>query len=68
MEAEPSRAVWHKSSYSNGSGGNCTEVAELPDGSRAVRDSKDHGRGPMLIFTAAEWRAFLLGVRAGEFD
>ncbi|GAA0898775.1 hypothetical protein GCM10009559_61900 [Pseudonocardia zijingensis] len=34
-------AVWRKSSRSNGDGGECVEVADLPDGSRAVRDSKD---------------------------
>jgi hypothetical protein len=33
----------------------------------AVRDSKDP-TGPMLLFTPLEWRAFLAGVRDGEFD
>ncbi|HEV3497500.1 MAG TPA: DUF397 domain-containing protein [Actinomycetes bacterium] len=33
----------------------------------AVRDSKDPS-GPMLLFTPLEWRAFLAGVRNGEFD
>ncbi len=33
----------------------------------AVRDSKDPG-GPVLDFTPAEWRAFIAGVRDGEFD
>jgi hypothetical protein len=32
-----------------------------------VRDSKDR-YGPVLCFTHSEWRAFLAGVRAGEFD
>jgi Domain of unknown function (DUF397) len=59
---------WHKSSYSNGGGGECVEVADLPDGGRLVRDTKDHGRGPVLRFTAGEWRAFVLGVKDGEFD
>ena len=36
-----SNATWRKSSYSGGNGGNCVEVAALPDDSRAVRDSKD---------------------------
>lgn len=61
------RVTWHKSSYSNGSGGACVEVADLPDGGRAVRDSKNRS-GPALIFTAAEWAAFTAGVRGGEFD
>jgi Domain of unknown function (DUF397) len=57
--------IWIKSSYSGGSGGNCVEVAALPDGGRAVRDSKDPG-GPVLRFTAGEWRAFAAGVKAGK--
>jgi uncharacterized protein DUF397 len=32
-----------------------------------VRDSKDR-EGPALVFTPGEWRAFLDGVRASEFD
>jgi hypothetical protein len=43
------------------------EVADLPDGGRAVRDSKDR-EGPALVFTPGEWSAFAEGVRAGEFD
>lgn len=60
--------AWRKSSYSNAHGGNCVEVADLPDGGRLVRDTKDEGRGPNLRFTASEWQAFVLGVRDGEFD
>lgn len=64
---------WRKSSFSNGTGGNnCVEVTfekDEPTGAEGVliRDSKDRN-GPMLIFTPAEWSAFLAGVRAGEFD
>ncbi len=61
------RALWRKSSYSGGNGGACVEVAALPDGSLAVRDSKDPG-GPNLAFVADEWLAFTAGVKAGEFD
>ena len=32
-----------------------------------MRDSKDPA-GPVLTFTRAEWRAFLGGMRGGEFD
>lgn len=60
-------AQWRKSSYSNGNGGNCVEVADLTDGGRAVRDSKNP-HGPALVFTRAEWAAFTAGVRASEFD
>jgi hypothetical protein len=33
----------------------------------AVRDTKDR-QGAMLLFTGDEWKAFLEGVKAGEFD
>jgi hypothetical protein len=58
--------VWRKSSYS-GSGDNCVEIAELPDGGRAVRNSKDP-HGSALTFTIGEWRAFIKAVKEGEFD
>jgi hypothetical protein len=59
------RAVWRKSSYSNGTGGACVEVAASDD-ERAVRDSKDPA-GSVLECTAAEWSAFTVAVRSGEF-
>ncbi len=46
---------WHKSSYSSGNGDNCVEVAALPDGGRAIRDSKDPDGG-MLVLAPAQWR------------
>ncbi|SDS41300.1 DUF397 domain-containing protein [Actinoplanes derwentensis] len=59
-------ATWKKSSRSGGSGGNCVEVASAPDGGWAIRDSKDPD-GPFLLFTLAEWTAFVSGVKDGEF-
>jgi Domain of unknown function (DUF397) len=60
-------ARWRKSRYSGSSGGNCVEVAFLDGGRVAVRDSKDAGSGPALVFTAAEWTAFSAGMAEGEF-
>ena len=58
---------WRKSSYSGNGGSDCVEVASnLPD-VVAVRDSKDR-EGPSLGFTPDEWRAFVSGVKLGEFD
>lgn len=57
---------WRKSRASNPSG-NCVEVAPLPDGAVAVRNSRDPG-GPALVYTRAELAAFLAGARNGEFD
>jgi hypothetical protein len=62
---DQAQVEWRKSSLSTTNG--CVEVAVVGD-RIAVRDSKDRGRGPVLEFTAAEWAAFLGGVRGGEFD
>jgi hypothetical protein len=58
---------WHKSTYSDNANG-CVEVAPIGDGGMAVRDTKDHGTGPILRFTRGEWDAFVAGARDGEFD
>ena len=59
-------AAWVKSSRSGPTGGNCVEVAALADGQVAMRNSRQP-EGPVLVFTRAEWEAFLLGARDGEF-
>ncbi|MGH3569634.1 MAG: DUF397 domain-containing protein [Pseudonocardia sp.] len=50
-----------------GNGTDCVEVAFLPDGDVAIRDTKDRTVAPHR-YTAAEWDTFVFGVRAGEFD
>ncbi len=57
---------WRKSIHSN-STGNCVELAELPDGDIAVRNSR-FPEGPALIYTRDEIRALVMGVKDGEFD
>ncbi|MEV0025181.1 DUF397 domain-containing protein [Streptomyces atroolivaceus] len=57
---------WRKSHHSNPSG-NCVEMALLPGGAVAVRNSR-YPEGPALVYTADEVRAFLAGVRDGDFD
>ncbi|MFD2355852.1 DUF397 domain-containing protein [Nonomuraea ferruginea] len=78
----PSPLTWRKSTFSNGTGGNCVEVALLDDDDTkaleadhkayhgplvALRDSKDPD-GPRLYFTRSEFAAFRHGIIAGEFD
>jgi len=65
MGADLSRAVWRKSSHSNGSGGDCVEVALTFPEIVAVRDSKNPD-GTSFAFSQDEWRAFVAAVRAGE--
>jgi hypothetical protein len=59
-------ARWRKSRHSTDEGA-CVEVAFLDDGRVGVRDSKDRGAGPALVFTPSEWAAFVRGVTDGEF-
>jgi Domain of unknown function (DUF397) len=67
MMAAPDASAlrWVKSSLSFANG-DCVQVAWMPDGRVAVRDSK-HPAGPVLCFSGSEWAAFLGGVRKGEF-
>jgi uncharacterized protein DUF397 len=53
--------AWRKASYSNGTG-SCVEVGHVP--SRvAVRDTTQHGRGPVLAFTPQDWQRFTRELR-----
>ena len=56
---------WHKSTYS-GNANSCVEVARAADGTVGVRDTKQHGRGPVLEFAPGEWQAFLTGIKNAE--
>ena len=60
-----SRARWFKSTFS-GTETECIEVAAGLTEVVPVRDSKDP-QGPALVFAADAWRAFVGGVRGGEF-
>ena len=54
---------WRKSSRSNGTGGDCVEVADNVPGRVLVRDSKDQA-GPVLTFGPVAWRSFVGAVAA----
>lgn len=66
-----SRVTWRKSSYSNGTGGSCVEIAVLTRAAGehdiAVRDSKDP-HGPALTFTARQWSDFTAAIKSDELD
>ncbi|WP_188284542.1 DUF397 domain-containing protein [Streptomyces sp. CBMA29] len=61
--------AWVKSSYSDGTGNNCVEVASrlATHGDILVRDSKDKA-GPALRFTQNEWDGLLALVRDNGAD
>ena len=58
--------AWRKATASGNNG--CVELAPLPDGGIAVRDSKLGDDSPILQFDQHEFTSFVRGVRAGEFD
>ncbi|MGX1852596.1 DUF397 domain-containing protein [Streptomyces sp. NPDC055299] len=60
-----SAAKWRKSSYSNGDGGACIEVADSLPALVPVRDSKDP-QGPALLFKAPAWSSFVAAVKSGR--
>ncbi|HTT54391.1 MAG TPA: DUF397 domain-containing protein [Streptosporangiaceae bacterium] len=62
---QPAGDIWVKSRHSGPTGGNCVEVAFLAGGGVAVRNSR-HPDGPALIFTAAEWDAFISAACHGD--
>ena len=57
---------WRKSARSSAQG-NCVEVAKLPGGVFAMRNSR-HPEGPALIFTHNEFEAFVEGAKDGDFS
>ncbi|MGW1804111.1 DUF397 domain-containing protein [Streptomyces sp. NPDC002078] len=58
-----SEALWFKSSYSNGDGGNCVEVAPNIPGCIPVRDSKTPS-GPVLLLTPTAWTPFITALKS----
>ncbi|MEU4557267.1 DUF397 domain-containing protein [Actinoplanes sp. NPDC023936] len=66
LRVDLSRAEWFKSTRSGSDCDNCVEVAFVGE-AIAVRDSQNPAAAA-LIFTTAEWDAFVGGAKDGEFD
>jgi hypothetical protein len=62
---------WRMSSFCGGSGagngGGCVEMAALPDGRIAVRNS-NHRDAAAVYFTRPEMASWIKGIKSGEFD
>jgi hypothetical protein len=56
---------WRKSTYSSNGGASCIEVGQAAH-SIAIRDTKQHGRGPVLRFTPTAWRQFAEQVKGAR--
>lgn len=58
---------WRKSTRSSGATGNCVEVGIATGHTVGVRDTKQHGRGPVLGVLPHAWAIFLADIKDGEF-
>jgi hypothetical protein len=56
---------WRKSSYSGNGGGDCVEAAHVP-GAVLIRDTRQHGTGPVLRVTAVGWSRLTSTIKANE--
>ena len=52
---------WRKSSYSDANG-NCVEASSA-ERLVGIRDTKQHGKGPVIRFPAAAWKTFIADIR-----
>ncbi|HUN32170.1 MAG TPA: DUF397 domain-containing protein [Trebonia sp.] len=64
MEPAAVNPGWRTSSYSGNGGTQCVEAGHIP-GAILVRDSAQHGTGPMLRLTPAAWTHLTEAVRVG---
>ncbi|MGI5323501.1 DUF397 domain-containing protein [Actinomadura nitritigenes] len=65
--SENAATGWRKSARCAGNGA-CVEIGSLRGGAVAARDAFHGDAGPVLTFSAAEWRAFASAAKAGRFD
>jgi hypothetical protein len=53
---------WRKSTYSSANGGACIEAGNTPS-AVLVRDTTQHGRGPVLRVTPTDWARFTAAIK-----
>jgi hypothetical protein len=61
--------AWRTSTRTGSGSGNCVEVGQVPDGTGRI--AVRHGHFPVgaaIVYTRAEWEAFIAGAKDGEFD
>jgi hypothetical protein len=63
MEPAAVNPGWRKSSYSGNGGTTCVEAGHVP-GAILVRDTAQHGTGPVLRVSPAAWARLTRAVRA----
>jgi Domain of unknown function (DUF397) len=56
---------WRTSSYSGNGGAQCVEAGQV-SGVVLVRDTTQHGRGPVLQVTPAAWRRLTTAIRSDQ--
>lgn len=65
-DASTLAAIWSKDHHSNPSG-ECLEVASMPDGAVAMRNSCDPS-GPAVVVSRATFEEFADSARCGDLD
>ena len=67
MVAKPAEVNpgWRTSSYSHNGGGSCVEAGHVL-GAILVRDTTQHGHGPVLRMTPAAWRRLTAAIRSDQ--
>lgn len=60
---EVAAVPWRKSTYSANGGTDCVEAGQVP-GAVLVRDTTQHGTGPVLRVTPRDWGRFTRALRA----
>lgn len=62
MEEPAVKPDWRKSSYSGNGGSDCVEAGHISS-AVLVRDTTQHGTGPVLRLTPAVWSRFTLSLK-----